>query len=89
MGAMGEFWTQGHFRKLQRVVFLGFIQAAALRALTAFVVPRHATDTLDVRLSRKLRCLIRGKAHWVDADGAHGAFTNQHFLKRPRLPQQR
>ena len=47
---MGEFWTQGHFRKLHRVVFLGFVQAAALSALTAVVItdhPRFPRRTID------------------------------------------
>lgn len=69
--SLGSFW-----RTTDVLVFLARAQSAPICCLEAYILTKNELHNLDSSLVRKTRCIMRGGAHSVDAEGKHCTMTD-------------
>ncbi len=83
--SLGTFWLKAIHDRLLRMLFLVFVQSAMLSAMTAFVVTTDQCRKMDNIFCKRLRAMMKGKAHWADEHGKDHTLTNKEAIKHWRV----
>ena len=78
---MGDFWRSRNAWGLERALFIGIVQEAALSALETYALSAKEEKKIDVAIIKKLRGLMRGTAWWDEEAGHMRRMTGEEVLR--------